>query len=131
MMRAPTNRVMLLLHGPRSSRCQVWPLVAKAVDTGRFDTVLCWYNAAMAEATAMVFPAAARHGTGVVIMNASARGGAKSFVDELSTVAEAPAEEQFYRYVLTHPDVDVSVMGLRDIERFRTVGQVHILTLPS
>ena len=73
----------------------VWPLVAKAVATGRFDTVLCWYNCAMDDAESTVFPEAAKHNTGVVIMNASARGGASAFVKDLSTADGAPVRKPF------------------------------------
>ena len=48
-----------------------WVEVAKAVATGLFDTVLCWYNCALREAELTVFVEAAKHNTGVVIMNAS------------------------------------------------------------
>ena len=79
------------------------------------------YNCALRQAESTVFEAAKRHNTGVVIMNASARGGAAESVANLSTAEGSPAEELFYRYVLSHPQVSASVMGMRDIDRFRTV----------
>ncbi|MEW6749502.1 MAG: hypothetical protein AB1505_00805, partial [Candidatus Latescibacterota bacterium] len=102
-----------------------WTEVAQAVATGLFDTVLCWYNCAMREAESTVFPPAREAGTGVVIMNASRN-------DKLFGEAEAPAPEQFYRYVLGHADVHLTVMGLRDVERFtriaRALGERDALT---
>jgi predicted aldo/keto reductase-like oxidoreductase len=73
----------------------------------------------MDDAETTVFPEAAKHNTGVVIMNASARGGASTFVKDLSTAKGAPPEEDFYRYVLSRPEVHVSVKGLRDISRLK------------
>ena len=35
-----------------------WPQIEQAVLSGHFDTVLCWYNCAMKEPEATVFPAA-------------------------------------------------------------------------
>ena len=86
-----------------------WEQVAEAVATGKFDTVLCWYNCALRQAESTVFEEAQKHNTGVVIMNASARGGAGgngppgTVVKELSSSDDAPPQEQFYRYVLSHP----------------------------
>ena len=91
-----------------------WPQIEQAVATGFFDTVLCWYNCAMKDAEQTVFPAARPHDTGVVIMNASRN-------DKLFGGDEAPAVEQFYRYVLSYEAVNLTVMGLRDVPRF-----VHI-----
>ena len=61
-----------------------WEQVAKAVATGKFDTVLCWYNCALRQAESTVFEEAQKHNTGVVIMNASARGGAGGTVSNSS-----------------------------------------------
>jgi len=88
-----------------------WVEIQKAVATGLFDTVLCWYNCAMKEPEGTVFPEARRHHTGVVIMNASRN-------DKLFAGPEAPPVEQFYRYVLSHEAVCVTIMGLRDVARF-------------
>ncbi len=92
-----------------------WFQVQEAVDTGRFDTVLCWYNCAMKIPEKTVFRAAAKHDTGVVIMNASRN-------DRLYDAPDAPAAEEFYRYVLSHKSVNTTIMGLRDIERFHRVA---------
>lgn len=92
-----------------------WVQVAHAVDTGLFDTVLCWYNCAMREPEETVFPAARAHRTGVVIMNASRN-------DKLFAGPDAPADEQFYRYVLGHDAVHLTVMGLRDVDRFARIA---------
>jgi len=91
-----------------------WVQIGKAVATGLFDTVLCWYNCAMKEPEETVFPEAQTHNTGVIIMNASRN-------DKLFDGPGAPPPEQFYRYVLSHSAVNVTVMGLRDVERF---GQI-------
>ena len=88
-----------------------WVQVGQAVATGLFDTVLCWYNCAMKEPEETVFPEARTHNTGVIIMNASRN-------DRLFGGPEAPAPEQFYRYVLGHEAVCVTIMGLRDVTRF-------------
>ena len=92
-----------------------WEQIGQAVATGFFDTVLCWYNCAMKEPENTVFPAARKHNTGVVIMNASRN-------DKLFDGAGAPAEEQFYRYVLSHESVGLTIMGLRDVLRFRRIA---------
>lgn len=92
-----------------------WVQVAQAVDTGLFDTVLCWYNCAMRQPEETVFPAARAHRTGVVIMNASRN-------DKLFAGPDAPADEQFYRYVLGHDAVHLTVMGLRDVDRFARIA---------
>ena len=88
-----------------------WVQVKEAVATGLFDTVLCWYNCAMKEPEETVFAEASIHNTGVVIMNASRN-------DKLFGGPGAPSPEQFYRYVLSHDAVHVTVMGLRDVSRF-------------
>jgi len=92
-----------------------WVQVQKAVATGLFDTVLCWYNCAMKEPEETVFPEARAHDTGVVIMNASRN-------DKLLGGPGGPPPEQFYRYVLGHEAVQVTVVGLRDVERFRCIA---------
>jgi len=92
-----------------------WAQIQQAVATGLFDTVLCWYNCAMKDPEDTVFPEARKQRTGVVIMNASRN-------DQLFGGADAPAPEQFYRYVLSHDVVNVTIMGLRDIERFSRVA---------
>lgn len=93
-----------------------WFQVQEGVATGLFDTVLCWYNCAMKIPERTVFPAADKHDTGVVIMNASRN-------DRLFEAADAPPSEAFYRYVLSHKSVNVTIMGLRDIERFHRVAK--------
>lgn len=92
-----------------------WPQIAKAVATGLFDTVLCWYNCAMKEPEETVFPEAVTHRAGVVIMNASRN-------DRLFGGPGAPPEEDFYRYVLSHSAVHLTIMGLRNVDRFRRIA---------
>ena len=94
----------------------VWAEVAQAVATGLFDTVLCWYNCAMPEPEEMLFPQAVAHGTGVVIMSATRAG-------KLLEADDAPPVEDLYRYVLGHPAVSLSVMGLRDPQQFCRVAR--------
>ena len=67
-----------------------WFQVQEGVATGLFDTVLCWYNCAMKIPERTVFPAADKHDTGVVIMNASRN-------DKLFDASDAPPSEEFYR----------------------------------
>jgi predicted aldo/keto reductase-like oxidoreductase len=94
----------------------VWPVVGRALTTGLFDTVLCWYNCAMPEPEELVFPEADAHDTGVVIMNATR-------TDKLLEPEDALPIAGFYRYVLSHPSVDVVLRGLRDpIDRFCEVA---------
>jgi len=93
-----------------------WAEVGKAVATGLFDTVLCWYNCAMKEPEQLIFPHALVHGTGVVIMNASRN-------DKLFGGPGAPEPADFYRYVLSHEAVQMTVMGLRDVSLFQKVAQ--------
>jgi len=90
-----------------------WEQIRIAVATGLFDTVLCWYNCAMKEPENTIFPEARRHNTGVIIMNATRNG--KLLNDTI------PAE-QFYRYVLSHNDVHITIMGLRDLNMFCKVA---------
>lgn len=92
-----------------------WAQVQAAVATGLFDTVLCWYNCAMREPEHTVLPEAQKHHAGVVVMNASRN--TKLFGGE-----QAPAPEQFYRYVLGHPAVNLTIMGLRDVAMFRRIA---------
>ncbi|MFH1566737.1 MAG: hypothetical protein ABIL09_01970, partial [Gemmatimonadota bacterium] len=92
-----------------------WVQVGQAVATGLFDTVLCWYNCAMKEPETMVFPQALAQGTGVVIMSAGRN-------DRLFSRPDAPAAAQFYRYVLSHPAVNVALMGLRNVPLFAEVA---------
>lgn len=93
-----------------------WVEVGKSVATGRFDTVLCWYNCAMKEPETLVFPEAGRQGTGVVIMQATR-------VDKLFSDTGDPAPEDFYRYVLTSDAVGVVLVGLRDVPLFQRVAR--------
>jgi aryl-alcohol dehydrogenase-like predicted oxidoreductase len=93
-----------------------WPEVAQAVATGLFDTVLCWYNCAMREPEEVLFPQAAAQNTGVVIMNATR-------TDKLLSANDDPPPEAFYRYVLGHPAVSLTIMGLRDLERLQRVAK--------
>lgn len=93
-----------------------WREVAKAVDTGLFDTVLCWYNCAMPEPQQLLFPQAVAHRSGVVIMNATR-------TDKLLAPEDVPPAESFYRYVLRHPAVSLVLIGLRDVDRFRRVAR--------
>lgn len=93
-----------------------WIEVGQAVATGLFDTVLCWYNPAMQEPEAAVFPQAVEHDVGVVIMSATR-------TEKLLGREDTPDLEQFYRYVLGHPAVDLSVMGLRSVENFERVAR--------
>ena len=94
----------------------VWEEVAKAVATGQFDTVLCWYNCAMQEPEKILFPEAQARGMGVVIMQATR-------IDKLLNADDDPAPEDFYRYVLGHPAVSVVLRGLRDLDRFQRVAR--------
>lgn len=91
-----------------------WAQVQQAVATGLFDTVLCWYNSAMKEPETTVFPAAQEQDTGVVIMSAGRN-------DRLFTPPDAPVAELFYRYVLSHPAVDLALIGLRSLPLFAQV----------
>lgn len=94
-----------------------WTEVAKAVATGLFDTVLCWYNCAMPEPETTVFPEAEAHNTGVVIMNATR-------IDKLLDDENPLPIEGFYRYVLSNPTVNVVLRGLRDpLSRFEHVAE--------
>lgn len=92
-----------------------WVQIAEAVATGLFDTVLCWYNCALRQAETTVFPQAIAHGTGVVIMNATRN-------DKLFSPEGDPPPEMFYRYVLSHPAVHLTVMGLRNVALFQQVA---------
>ncbi len=93
-----------------------WAEVGRAVATGLFDTVLCWYNCAMKEPEVSIFPRAMAHGSGVIIMSASRQ-------EKLFAGPDAPPMEDLYRYVLSHPAVHVTLMGLRSGERFQRVAQ--------
>lgn len=92
-----------------------WIQIQKAIETGIFDTVLCWYNCAMHQVETTIFPEAEKHNMGVIVMNASRN-------DKLFDDPEAPATEQFYRYVLDNQSVHLTIMGLRNVERFCRVA---------
>jgi aryl-alcohol dehydrogenase-like predicted oxidoreductase len=92
-----------------------WVQVQQAVATGLFDTVLCWYNCAMKEPETTVFPEAQAHSCGVVVMNPGRN-------DKLFSEPQAPAPEQFYRYVLSHATVHLALMGLRNVPLFAQVA---------
>jgi uncharacterized protein len=92
-----------------------WQVLNEVLSTGLFDTVLCWYNCAMREPEGLVFPIAVQQNTGVVLMS-TARGGQ---LYARPGTPNAPDDTDFYRYVLSHPTVDVALMGLRDISLFR------------
>jgi aryl-alcohol dehydrogenase-like predicted oxidoreductase len=93
-----------------------WVEVGKAVATGLFDTVLCWYNCAMQEPEETLFPHAIEHNVGVNIMSATR-------AEKLLGEGDTPGLQQFYRYVLGHPAVSLSVMGLRSVEKFQRVAR--------
>jgi len=93
-----------------------WVEVGRTVATGLFDTVLCWYNLAMREPEKAVFPHAVEHNVGVVIMSATR-------MEKLLGREDTPDLEQFYRYVLGHPAVNMSIMGLRSVENFERVAR--------
>ncbi len=92
-----------------------WEQIGQAVSTGLFDTALCWYNCSMKEPEEAIFPQALDLNVGLVIMNASRN-------DRLFSQTGTPSEEHFYRYVLSHPAVHITVMGLRSIERFGRIA---------
>ena len=94
----------------------VWSEVVQAAGTGLFDTVLCWYNCAMREPEELLFPQAAEQDMGVVIMSATRAG-------KLLEASDVPPLEGFYRYVLSHPDVSLTIMGLRDPDQFKRMAQ--------
>ena len=88
-----------------------WTEISKAVATGAFDTVLCWYSCAKREPEKNVFVEAQKHNTGVIIMNATG-------TDKLIEPEDSPSFANFYRYVLDHPTVKVVLRGLRDVDQF-------------
>ena len=92
-----------------------WGQLQKAAATGLFDTVLCWYNCAMKEPERSIFPEAMTQGMGVIIMKAT-------FTEKLFGGEGEPVPEDFYRYVLSHEAVDLTIMGLRDVDLFRRVA---------
>ena len=96
-----------------------WQVLHEALSTSLFDTVLCWYNCAMREPEGLVFPVAAQQGTGVVLMS-TARAGQ---LYARPGTPDAPDDVDFYRYVHSHPTVNVSLMGLRDVDRFRRTAE--------
>jgi aryl-alcohol dehydrogenase-like predicted oxidoreductase len=94
----------------------VWDEIAKAVATGLFDTVLCWYNCSQREPEQNVFVEAAKFNTGVIIMHSTG-------TDKLLEGENVPPLANFYRYVLGHPAVNVVLRGLRDAAQFREVAK--------
>jgi aryl-alcohol dehydrogenase-like predicted oxidoreductase len=88
-----------------------WVQIHVAVATGLFDTVLCWYNCALREPELALFPEAKAKNMGVIIMNASRN-------EKLFSGPNAPAPEQFYRYVLNHEAVHITIMGLKNVDLF-------------
>ena len=96
-----------------------WELLHEALSTGLFDVVLCWYNCAMREPEGLVFPVAAQHHTGVTLMSVARAGVLYAKPGQPG----APDDIDFYRYVFSHPTVNVAMMGLRDVERFRRTAE--------
>ena len=70
----------------------------------------------MREPEQELFPQAAAHRTGVVIMSTTRTG-------KLLEPEDAPPVESFYRYVLRHPAVNVALLGLRDVTQFRHLAE--------
>lgn len=99
----------------------VWEEVGKAVATGLFDTVLCWYNCAMPEPETLIFPHALAHNVGVVIMQATRMEKLRDS-GALSLKGVAPVLGDYYRYVLEHPAVHVVLRGMRGVEEFCQVA---------
>jgi aryl-alcohol dehydrogenase-like predicted oxidoreductase len=99
-----------------------WPEIAAAAATGLFDTVLCWYNCAMPEPNEALFPQAVAHNMGVVIMSAT-RTEKLLQMENVPDGKTVPPLEDFYRYVLSHPAVSLSIMGLRDVVSFERVAR--------
>lgn len=97
----------------------VWAEVGKAVATGLFDTVLCWYNCAMPEPEDLIFPHALAHNVGVVIMDATRMEKLREPGDLALT---PPPLAHYYRYVLGHPAVHVVLRGMRDAGEFCQVA---------
>jgi aryl-alcohol dehydrogenase-like predicted oxidoreductase len=96
-----------------------WVQVGAAVETGLFDTVLCWYNCAMQEPETLVFPHTRAQDMGVIIMS-SARN------DNFFSPSGDPPDDAFYRYTLAYPGVHVAILGLRDVERFRRIARALV-----
>jgi uncharacterized protein len=96
-----------------------WEIVAEAVATGAFDTVLCWYNCAYKEPETILFPKTVAHGTGVVIMNASRN---DKLFGEKANIEDAPDPVDFYRYVLSNEAVGLTIVGLRDVPLFERIA---------
>ena len=94
-----------------------WVQLQRAAATGLFDTVLCWYNCAMKEPETILFPEAMAEGMGVVIMKATFT---EKLLGELGQPSPDPGD--FYRYVLSHEAVHLTIMGLRDLDLFRRVA---------
>jgi len=92
-----------------------WDQVGANLAGGLFDTVLCWYNCAMPEPETQLFPHTLAQNMGVALMRTTS-------VDKLYSPDNDPREEDFYRYVWGNPAVNVALMGLRDVERFRRVS---------
>jgi hypothetical protein len=70
----------------------------------------------MQEPEETLFPHAIEHNVGVVIMSATR-------AEKLLGEEDTPDLAQFYRYVLGHPAVSLSVMGLRSVENFQHVAR--------
>jgi aryl-alcohol dehydrogenase-like predicted oxidoreductase len=92
-----------------------WVQMKEAVITGLFDTVLFWYNCVIRGPEDTVLPEALARNMGVIIMNATRN-------DKLLNDPEALPPEQFYRYVLSQEAVHITIIGLRNVERFCQVA---------
>jgi aryl-alcohol dehydrogenase-like predicted oxidoreductase len=94
-----------------------WQQVGRSLATGEFDTVLLWYNCAMREAEEWVFPIAQEHDVGVVVMNGSRWGKLLEVPEDWPREEWDPNEVDLYRFVLSHPAVDVAVASLKSAEQ--------------
>jgi len=96
-----------------------WAQVARDLATGLFDTVLLWYNCAMPEPEEMVFPIARQFNMGVVIMDTLRWGKLLTPPPGWPSDRPVPKPPDFYRFVLSHPDVHVATSGVFNLDQLR------------
>lgn len=94
-----------------------WEQMGRNLATGLFDSCLVWYNCAELEPERLVFPVAEEQDAGVVIMKATGWG--KLLDPSPGWEGPVPKATDLYRFVLSHPAVDVVLFSGTDGEKIR------------
>lgn len=95
------------------------PLAAAAAASGRLDLVMIRYNAAHRGAETDVFPVTRRHGVPVVAFTGLRWGALLEPTPEDPPDFVVPRAPEWYRFVLSQPDVSVALMAPDGLDELR------------